>query len=88
MSTNPKPGLWGGRVRPALMAVGHVLGRVNTAILLTVVYVVFMPLIRLGFALGRRDILERRAFRTGASTWHTLDERTGSPTLDELQQPF
>jgi hypothetical protein len=75
-------------VRRALIALGTVMGAVNTAVLLTAVYLVFVPLIRLGFAVTRRDVLGHRRHARRGSTWVVLEGSARAPTLRDLEDQF
>ena len=75
-------------VRRALVAVGTVLGTVNTAILLGIVYLTLVPWIRLGLWIRGRDVLGTRRHERGESSWVPLDGAARAPTLEDLENQF
>lgn len=75
-------------IRRALIAVGLVMGTINISILLSVVYLLFMPWMRLGFWLTKRDLLGTRRHARGGSTWVELEGSARAPTLEDFQNQF
>lgn len=73
------------RVFDVWMRFAHVLGVINTTILLTLVYIVMVLPLKLGFLLLRKDPLRLRSFRRGP-TWQVRD--TEASDLDERSHPF
>jgi hypothetical protein len=71
------------------MRVGHVLGTINTAILLTVVYLLMFPWIKLWWLVSRSDPMGARLYRRGrdGSSWSPPDT-PGSPNRSELENLF
>ncbi len=69
----------------AWMRFAHILGIVNTTILLSVVYVIIVLPMRAGAMIVRKDPLRLRAFRHGAA-WRNRDEEPSE--LRERTHPF
>lgn len=64
-------------VRRGWMAFARALGRVNTAVFLSVVFFLVLTPLGLLLRLAGRDELDRR--RRGSSTWHPYPARNGDP---------
>lgn len=68
------------------MKVGLVLGTINTFILLTVVYIVMLPFLRVYWALRGSDVLYKRQFQA-ESAWMPIEGAT-KPNADDLSHQF
>ena len=67
------------------MRFAHVLGIINTAILLTIVYVVMILPLRIVLAIVRKDPLHLRAYHTGPA-WTA--RATEAAEREERSHPF
>ena len=75
-------------LRRGLIALGLLLGTINMAILLSIVYLTFIPWIRLGYWISGKDPLGRKLFAKKASTWVALDGAARAPTAEDLEHLF
>ena len=73
-------------VRRAWMAFAHVLGWINTRLLLGVVFYAGFTLVRFGLWLRRKDPMRRRPDSRVATYWHEVD--AGPFEREQLEHPY
>ena len=73
-------------VRRVWMAFAHVLGWINTRLLLGIVFYAGFTLVRFGLWLRRKDPMRRRPDPRAATYWHEVD--AGPVEGKQLEHPY
>ena len=67
---------------------GMAIGTFNTYVLLTIVYLVMFPFLRLWFLVRREDPLGRRLWEDDAPPGFTPPDGPGAPAAEDLERLF